>query len=100
MRCIRIRGPAPSCYLGFYMLLRILALAIVPALSALAAPCGTLATLSLPRTTVTAAESAGEGRSTVCRVAATLKPSTDSDIKIEVWMPESGWNGKYQAVGN
>ena len=35
-----------------------------------------------------------------CRVAATLKPSTDSDIKIEVWLPSAGWNGKFQAVGN
>ena len=35
-----------------------------------------------------------------CRVAATLKPTADSDIKIEVWMPASGWNGKFQAVGN
>ena len=35
-----------------------------------------------------------------CRVAATLKPTSDSDIKMEVWMPESGWNGKFQAVGN
>jgi feruloyl esterase len=35
-----------------------------------------------------------------CRVAATLTPSADSDIKIEVWMPASGWNGKLQAVGN
>ena len=35
-----------------------------------------------------------------CRVAATLKPSSDSDIKIEVWLPASGWNGKFQAVGN
>ena len=35
-----------------------------------------------------------------CRVAATLTPSSDSDIKIEVWMPVSGWNGKFQAVGN
>jgi feruloyl esterase len=35
-----------------------------------------------------------------CRVAATLKPSADSDIKIEVWLPVSGWNGKFQAVGN
>lgn len=35
-----------------------------------------------------------------CRVAATLKPSQDSDIKIEVWMPETGWNGNLQAVGN
>jgi feruloyl esterase len=35
-----------------------------------------------------------------CRVAATLKPTGDSDIKIEVWMPANGWNGKYEAVGN
>lgn len=35
-----------------------------------------------------------------CRVAATLTPTTDSDIKIEVWLPASGWNGKFQAVGN
>jgi feruloyl esterase len=35
-----------------------------------------------------------------CRVAATLTPSSDSDIKIEVWLPTSGWNNKFQAVGN
>ena len=35
-----------------------------------------------------------------CRVGATLKPTADSDIKIEVWMPVAGWNGKFQAVGN
>ena len=35
-----------------------------------------------------------------CRVAATLKPSSDSDIKIEVWLPTANWNGKFQAVGN
>jgi feruloyl esterase len=35
-----------------------------------------------------------------CRVAATLRPSSDSDIKIEVWMPASGWNGKFEAEGN
>jgi feruloyl esterase len=35
-----------------------------------------------------------------CRVAATLRPSPDSDIKIEVWMPSAQWNGRFQAVGN
>ena len=35
-----------------------------------------------------------------CRLFATLKPSPDSDIKIEVWLPMgAAWNGKYQAVG-
>src|SRR5262249_31459633 len=35
-----------------------------------------------------------------CRVTATLTPTTDSDIKVEIWLPASGWNGKLQAVGN
>src|SRR5262249_18312746 len=35
-----------------------------------------------------------------CRVQLTDKPSSDSDIKIEVWMPQNGWNGKFQGVGN
>ena len=34
-----------------------------------------------------------------CRVAATLKPTSDSDIKIEVWLPLSGWNGNLLGVG-
>jgi feruloyl esterase len=36
-----------------------------------------------------------------CRVQATLKPSDDSDIKMELWMPEaSKWNGKLRGTGN
>jgi feruloyl esterase len=35
-----------------------------------------------------------------CRVAATLTPSSDSDIKVEVWLPLANWNGKFQGVGN
>jgi feruloyl esterase len=35
-----------------------------------------------------------------CRVAATLAPTPDSAIKIEVWMPETGWNGKLVEFGN
>jgi hypothetical protein len=35
-----------------------------------------------------------------CRVAATLTPTSDSDIKIEVWLPLSGWNRKFMAAGN
>jgi feruloyl esterase len=35
-----------------------------------------------------------------CRVAATLRPVKDSEIKIEVWLPAAGWNGKMEAVGN
>jgi feruloyl esterase len=35
-----------------------------------------------------------------CRVAAMLRPSSDSEIKVEVWMPATGWNGKFEGVGN
>jgi feruloyl esterase len=35
-----------------------------------------------------------------CRVAVTAKPSSDSDIKIQVWLPASGWNGKLLGIDN
>jgi feruloyl esterase len=35
-----------------------------------------------------------------CRVAVTLRPTSDSDIRAEVWLPTSGWNGKLLAVGS
>jgi len=35
-----------------------------------------------------------------CRVTLKLTPSTDSDIRVEVWLPQSGWNRKLQASGN
>ncbi|MGA7521394.1 MAG: tannase/feruloyl esterase family alpha/beta hydrolase [Acidobacteriaceae bacterium] len=35
-----------------------------------------------------------------CRIALTARPSPDSDIKIEVWMPLHGWNGRLQGLGN
>ena len=71
---------------------------------AMAATCESLASLSLPDTTITKAELVPAGgvdpTPAHCRIAATLKPTSDSDIKIEVWMPSSGWNGNFQAVGN
>ncbi len=36
-----------------------------------------------------------------CRVQGVIKPTADSDIKFEVWLPpESAWNGRYGAIGN
>ena len=80
-----------------------------------AGSCSDLAKMALPHATITVAASVQAGAFTpdaqseagdftalpaFCRVAATLKPTSDSDIKIEVWLPASGWNGKFQAVGN
>jgi feruloyl esterase len=87
-----------------------------------AASCESIVSLFLPQTTVILARSVPAGGFTLptnggnvpaalmevapmdlpafCRVALQIKPSQDSDIKAEIWMPSSGWNGKFLAVGN
>ncbi len=69
---------------------------IVACIPLAAATCDNLSSLSLPITKITKAEASGD----ICRVAATLTPSSDSEIRIEVLMPLKNWNGKLQAVGN
>ena len=92
---------------------------LLPLHTAGAASCEALKSLALPDATITLAATVPAGEFELpqgapprrpapnfkdlpafCRVAATLAPSNDSDIKIEVWMPAAGWNGKFQAVGN
>ena len=47
-----------------------------------------------------AAQAVYAGLPAFCRVTATLTPTSDSDIKAEIWLPAIGWNGKFLAVGN
>jgi feruloyl esterase len=35
-----------------------------------------------------------------CRVALTIIPTPDSDIRAEIWLPLNGWNGKFLTAGN
>src|SRR5579872_2584057 len=35
-----------------------------------------------------------------CRVTGSIKPSSDSNIQFEAWLPSSGWNGKFEGTGN
>src|SRR5579871_3150724 len=81
-----------------------------------AATCESLAKLKLPNTTITLARAETSGTFTpvdnvatskqfarlppFCRVAATVSPTPDSEIKFEVWMPVSDWNHRFMAVGN
>ncbi len=81
-----------------------------------AAACGRLRSLALPHSSVNSAKVIESGAFQLpngpsgaaafgdlpafCRVEMTLKPSSDSDIKSEVWLPMAGWNGKFQMVGN
>lgn len=81
---------------------------------AMATPCTNLQLLQLQHTTITSAAdntsgvfvvpgssppTAITGLPAFCRVTATLTPSSDSSIKIEVWLPESGWNGRFLGTG-
>jgi feruloyl esterase len=101
-------------------------LLIVAALLADPSQCEVIASLSLAHTTVTSARWMVEGpmvpapatgteptpaatpsRTAAvplvlpahCRVAIVMRPSADSHIEAEVWLP-AAWNGKFQAVGN
>jgi feruloyl esterase len=92
--------------------LLVFAVATIGVSDASAATCESLGSLKLPDSTITAAQSIPSGTYTApngevfknmpafCRVAATLTPTGDSEIGIEVWMPASGWNGKFEGVGN
>jgi len=67
--------------------------------------CESLAGLNLPDTTITTAAVVPAGTfnpaivTTACRVAGSIKPTSDSDIRFEVWMPTEDWNGKFLSAG-
>jgi len=96
--------------------------AVMAAAPAAAAECGDLAQMTLPGGRVTSAALVAPGAfqqpglpgnlppgvanaayrdlPPFCRVQATLTPTSDSDIKVEVWLPSAGWNGKFVGIGN
>lgn len=93
--------------------------ALIGGTAVAATSCDSVASLALPHAKITSATLVGAGEfisplpgrgpnpnavfkklPEFCRVQATLKPSDDSEIRIEVWLPAAGWNGKLQSVGN
>jgi len=88
-----------------------LAIASTPAT---ATPCTNLQTLGLEQTTITSTTDNTTGVFAVpnsappqtitglpafCRVTATLTPTSDSSIKVEMWLPETTWNGRFLGTG-
>lgn len=81
-------------------------------------PCTELATLTLPNTDIASADVVAAGKFEAppppfpgagpdtsklpefCRVQGAIKPTADSDIRFEVWLPEQGWNGKFMQAGS
>ena len=75
--------------------------------------CATLAALTIPNVTIKSATAVSAGAFTppgaqaamtlpaFCRIEATARPTSDSDIRFEVWIPPiDTWNGKFEGVGN
>jgi tannase/feruloyl esterase len=93
---------------------------LIPVMAACAhaapAPCDALRGVQLPNTSIVAVTLVDSGKfvppqavrqptafrtlPAFCRVEAVARPSTDSDIAIEVWLPVAGWNRRYVGVGN
>ena len=78
-----------------------------------AVDCAAIKDLKLPDTSITMAERVSSGAvdmptsalpvrglPTFCRVAGVIRPTADSEINFEVWMPENDWNGLFLGVGN
>ena len=96
---------------------RLLLVGLVVGPSLQAAPgrkCESLTTLKLPHATVVSAKTIAAGPTTMttfagpvkldvparCEVRGVSRPSSDSEIGFELWLPLTGWNGKYQQKGN
>jgi feruloyl esterase len=79
--------------------------------------CANLAAMTIPNVTINASAVVAAGTFTppgpqapgatpsplpaFCRVEATARPTSDSEIKFEIWIPPvDAWNGKFQGVGN
>ncbi len=71
--------------------------------------CAALVALTLPHVTVTNATAVNQGEpvadaaatASFCRIQASSKPTADSDIRFELWIPlGSAWNGRFEQVGN
>src|SRR5215472_3108381 len=84
-----------------------------------AATCESLVLLKLTNTAITAAQVVSAGAflppgqapnpailelykslPAFCRVQGVLQPSSDSHIEFELWLPASGWNDRYEGLGN
>lgn len=76
-----------------------------------AADCAGIKALKLADATITTAETTTDvegphvdppahGLPEFCRVTGLLRPTADSEIQFEVWLPAGGWNGRFLGVGN
>jgi feruloyl esterase len=80
-------------------MLRPFALAILIAPLGAQQTCPSLSSLALPNTTITSAAVIPDTPER-CAVDGVIRPTKDSEIHFALWLPTSGWNGKYLQLGN
>src|SRR5215471_9883899 len=73
-------------------------LAVTAALNA-QQPCAKLTALALPNTTIMSAAVVPDTPER-CAVEGIIRPTKDSEIHFALWLPTSGWNGKYLQLGS
>src|SRR4051812_405766 len=67
----------------------------------LGAGCDQLSRLTISSVAVTSAATATENGQAYCRVLLTVTPAPDSEVHVEVWLPNAAsWNGKFLGTGN
>ena len=72
-----------------------------PGLARAEVACADLKGVKLDHAEVTAASAETSGAVALCKVSVTSRPTSTSDIRIEVWIPAGGaWNGKFVQIGN
>lgn len=72
-----------------------------PGLARAEVACADLKGVKLDHAEVTAASLETSGAIELCKVSVTSRPTSTSDIRIEVWIPAGGaWNGKFVQIGN
>jgi len=87
--------------------------------AASSANCTDLSSLAIANTTISSAQSVAAGAfeappgpgfpgiatdyselPAFCRVTGSIKPTSDSDIRFELWLPAENWNAKFLQTGN
>ena len=72
-----------------------------PGLAHAESACADLKSAKLVHAEVTSATSEKSGTVELCKLSVTSRPTADSDIRIEVWIPVgAAWNGKFVQLGN
>lgn len=117
MGCTMTEKSSVKCIIVLLVSLLSFGILATTGIAAQPVKCDAIGSLKLPHTSIDHAEKVAAGAFEApapgfslpadysrlpefCRVAGSIQPSADSDIQFELWLPISGWNGKFMQTGN